>query len=298
MKNIVVFANMPENIKELSNGACGLAKNVTLIYTGNREWACNAQTAYYLGDGVKFSVPELLEDIVKIAIDSTADIALCDTTADGHLVASYLAVAMDAAVVSDAMEVSKDNDSLITSRMVYGGSAFKNERIQRGVVCCSVGTFEGDDELPVGQIIDISPVESEKISLVEKQEKQASTVNLAAAKKLIVVGRGIGDEEGMALVRKLAEAVGAEIGCTRPVVEELQLMPRETYIGVSGLMVSPDLLISIGVSGQVQHTVGTGQSGVIVAINKDKNAPIFQGCDYGIVGDFKVVLPDLISRMK
>ncbi len=298
MKNIIVFANKLESIKELGRGAVGLAENVTLIYTGKREWACNAQKAYYLGDGVKLSIPEMLEDIVKIAVDSAADFALCDTTADGHLVASYLAVAMDAAVISDAMEISKDNDSLITSRMVYGGSAFKNERIQRGVVCCSVGTFEGEDELPVGQIIDTSPAVSEKISLVEKHEKQASTVNLAAAKKLIVVGRGVGDEEGMALVRELADAIGAEIGCTRPVAEELQLMPRETYIGVSGLMVSPDLLISIGVSGQVQHTVGTGQSGVIVAINKDKNAPIFQGCDYGIVGDLKVVLPDLILRMK
>lgn len=298
MKNIIVFANKRKSIKDLSNGAAGLAENVTLIYAGKREWACNAQTAYYLGDSVKVSVPELLEDIVKIAADSAADIALCDTTADGHLVASYLAVAMDAAVISDAIEVYKENDSLITSRMVYGGSAFKNERIHRGVICCSVGTFEGENELPVGEIIDINPTGNDKIHLVEKQEKQASSVNIAAAKKLIVVGRGVGDEEGMALVRKLAEAIGAEIGCTRPVVEELQLMSRETYVGVSGLIVSPDLLISVGVSGQVQHTVGTSQSGVIVAINKDKNAPIFQGCDYGIVGDLKVVIPDLLSRMK
>ena len=206
MKNIIVFANKRKSIKDLSNGAAGLAENVTLIYAGKREWACNAQTAYYLGDSVKVSVPELLEDIVKIAVDSAADFALCDTTPDGHLVASYLAVAMDAAVISDAIAVSKENDSLITSRMVYGGSAFKSERINRGVICCSVGTFEGENELPVGEIIDLTPTASDKIHLIEKQEKQASTVNLAAAKKLVVVGRGVGDEEGMSLARELAES--------------------------------------------------------------------------------------------
>ena len=66
MKNIIVFANKRKSIKDLSNGAAGLAENVTLIYAGKREWACNAQTAYYLGDSVKVSVPELLEDIVTL----------------------------------------------------------------------------------------------------------------------------------------------------------------------------------------------------------------------------------------
>ena len=90
----------------------------------------------------------------------------------------------------------------------------------------------------------------------------------------------------------------AEIGCTRPLAEGLDWYPRERYIGVSGAFIKPDLYMGIGVSGQVQHTVGVTDSRVIVAINKDKNAAIFHQADYGIVGDLYAFLPAFISALK
>ncbi|HBR09149.1 MAG TPA: electron transfer flavoprotein subunit alpha, partial [Clostridiales bacterium] len=123
-------------------------------------------------------------------------------------------------------------------------------------------------------------------------------VNLPAAKRVIGVGRGFSNEEDLELARDLAKAIGAEIGCTRPIAEESKWMPRETYIGVSGVMLKPELYFAIGLSGQVQHTVGINQSGTIIAINKDKEAPIFRYADYGIVGDLRKILPQLSGLLK
>ena len=90
--------------------------------------------------------------------------------------------------------------------------------------------------------------------------------------------------------------IGAELGCTRPVAEEEQLLPSNRYIGVSGVNVKPDLYIALGVSGQVQHTSGV-TAGRVIAVNKDDHAPIFSECDLGVVGEIKNVLPGLIASL-
>ena len=98
-------------------------------------------------------------------------------------------------------------------------------------------------------------------------------------------------------VEAFAEKIGAEIGCTRPVAEEEKLLPRERYIGVSGVSVRPRLYIAAGISGQIQHMVGVSDSETIIAINKDKQAPIFKNCDFGVVGDAVEVIAALTARL-
>jgi electron transfer flavoprotein alpha subunit len=105
-------------------------------------------------------------------------------------------------------------------------------------------------------------------------------------------------KEDIDLARQLAQALGGEVGCSRPIAEELQWLPEEVYIGISGKKVKPALYLGIGVSGQVQHITGIRDSKVIFAINKDENAPIFEAADYGIVGDLYSVVPMLIDELK
>lgn len=100
------------------------------------------------------------------------------------------------------------------------------------------------------------------------------------------------------MIEELAQALSAEVACTRPLAEGLNWLPRERYIGISGVMIKPDLYIGIGVSGQAQHMIGMNESRVVVAINKDRGAPLVAQADYAIEGDLYAVVPALIRAIK
>ena len=118
-------------------------------------------------------------------------------------------------------------------------------------------------------------------------------MDIAVAKRIVGVGRGLGSQDKLAAVESFAARLGAELGCTRPIAEEEHWMARSRYIGVSGATVRPDVYFALGISGQVQHIVGVSDSKLIIAINKDAKAPIFQNCDIGLVADMNKVLPQL-----
>ncbi|EDQ9396117.1 FAD-binding protein [Salmonella enterica] len=129
------------------------------------------------------------------------------------------------------------------------------------------------------------------------QARQSNRVDLDKARLVVSVGRGIGSKENIALAQALCQTIGAELACSRPVAENEKWMEHERYVGISNLMLKPELYLAIGISGQIQHMVGANGSQTICAINKDKNAPIFQYADYGIVGDAVKILPALIQAL-
>ena len=117
------------------------------------------------------------------------------------------------------------------------------------------------------------------------------------AKKIVGIGRGISSADNIPAAEKLAGLLGAEIGCTRPVAEEEHWYPKERYIGVSGCMTKPELYLALGISGQIQHMVGVNQAGVIFAVDKSENAPIFAQADHCLVADINTALPALIELL-
>jgi len=127
--------------------------------------------------------------------------------------------------------------------------------------------------------------------------ESARAVDLAAAEIIVAVGRGIREQDNIALVETLAQALGAEVGASRPICDNGWL-PMERQVGSSGQTVSPKLYVAVGISGAIQHLVGMKGSKTIVAINKDPDAPIFEAADYGIVGDLFEVLPALTEEIK
>ena len=155
-----------------------------------------------------------------------------------------------------------------------------------------------ETETPAGEVIAMNAPACEGVKLTGKSCKVVQAVNLNAATKVVGVGRGFATEESLGSAKELAELLGAEMACTRPIAEEEKWMATERYIGVSGAMIKPALYIAAGISGQIQHMVGVNQSGTIIAINKDDHAPIFSACDYGIVGDVNTVIPMLIEKLK
>ena len=126
--------------------------------------------------------------------------------------------------------------------------------------------------------------------------ESAHTVDLAAAPVIVSVGRGIREQENLALVQALADALGAELAASRPICDAGWL-PMERQVGSSGQTVSPKLYLAIGISGAIQHLVGMKGSKSVIAINKDENAPIFEVADYGVAADLFEIVPALTQAV-
>ena len=282
LQNAWVIAENPTAVSTLSAGAAQFGEATAVIHCEDLETDSWLNHIPAIVAKVKERKPELI---------------LIEATKNGRLTAAAIAAAMGTSVLTDAAELKVESGAVVSKRMVYGGAAFKTEQATgTAVVCVGAGVFEANGAIATELIaLKASP---SGIRLVETRQKETQTVNLGAAKVVVGVGRGFGKAENLYLAQELAAAVGGEVGCSRPVAEEEKWMPKELYIGVSGAMIKPDVYIGCGISGQIQHMVGINQSKVIVAVNKDKNAPIFKQCDYGIVGDLNTVLPALTKKFQ
>jgi len=278
-------------INELTTVAAQYGESVTLVYSGDKSAAVNADIAYYLGEGF---FTAYATEIAKLVAEEKPELVILGSGVDSRLVAAYIAVACGTSVQTDVAELSVEDSAVITSKMVYGGVANMIEKSGNvAVVCVGPALMVPGEIKPVKELIELNLAENKEIKLIEKRTKVSSSVNLSAAKKIVGIGRGLADEDALADCKKLAETIGAEMGCTRPICEEKRWMGKEFYIGVSGVFAQPDVYISIGISGQVQHVVGINKSGTIIAIDKNESAPIFKVCDYGIVGDLHKIVPAL-----
>lgn len=231
-----------------------------------------------------------------------AELAMVYASVRGKLMAGRIASRLATSVFSNAAEITAAEGGVTMRRMVYGGMAMKTEQALSDAVVVTVGsgvfTALERDAARVGEVIEVNPdLEDSGIRVLETRPRQGEVINLSAAKRVVGVGRGFRTEGDLGVAADLAAAIGAELGCTRPIAEGEKWMSKERYIGVSGVMLKPDFYLSIGVSGQVQHMVGVNQAKTLAAINKDKNAPVFKQADFGLVGDIRKVLPQIVARL-
>lgn len=265
---------------ELERLAAVLGAKVTVVDCANTKFFLN-------------SIPAIVNKLAE----EKPDAVITATTKNGRLLAGIAAAKFDTLVLSDLNDLSVEN-GVCGSRIVFGGAAVREEVVSGTAVLC-VGPGLLSDGAADGEVTRVEVAEEGgQFVFVEKREKESKRVNLAGAKRIVCAGRGVPNEEVLATLTQLADAIGAEMGCTRPISEENRWMPTERYIGVSGVMCKPDFYLAAGVSGQIQHTVGINQAGVIFAINKQKDAPIFNQCDYGIVGDAAVIIPAILEALK
>ena len=135
-----------------------------------------------------------------------------------------------------------------------------------------------------------------RVESAELADKASS--NLGTARVIVSVGRGLKAQEDLAMIEELAKVTGGTLACSRPIAEGNSWLSRDQYVGISGQHVEPEIYFAIGISGQIQHTAGMDASGLIVAINNDKDASIFEISDYGIVGDLYEVVPALTEALR
>ena len=294
MLNKVLVVATSASGKELVNEANAAAAQSVLVT--NVAGLAGADVVYTFS--AEETVVTKLKAIADLAVELQPDMVLCEANRSGRLVAGYVAAALKTCVLPEVMTMAVGETGVETTRMVHGGSAIKTESVSYPVVAaCGAGTFDVAENDKAGEVRELAG-KVEGIELVDVKVADMVAKNIPGAKKVIGVGRGLGSAEKLPLVNELAGIMGAEVGCTRPAAEEEEWFPRADYIGVSGLMIKPQVYLAMGISGAIQHTVGVDQSGLIFAIDKNENAPIFDSADYCLVGNLNTALPRLIEALK
>lgn len=314
MAGIWVFAEGAEHTLELLCAGRKVAEQLgvqPVAFAPDEELARR-----YLGHGARevFVLPGLAPDqgleayvpvLAQAAAQEEPDVILIGATQRGKEMAARLSARLDTGLCSNCtgFEVDAGSGRLVMERLMYGGAG-----VQR-VVCTTrpqmatiaARAFEpapaGEDDAK-GTIRSLSAAPSSPVKVLHRTPAARGSVDVTEAKIVVCVGRGIEKKEDVKLARDLADALGGELACSRPVAEELRWLPEEVYLGISGKKIKPQLYVGVGVSGQIQHVTGIRDSRVILAINKDENAPIFEAADYGIVGDLYQVVPILIDELK
>ncbi|MBN2514706.1 MAG: electron transfer flavoprotein subunit alpha/FixB family protein [Deltaproteobacteria bacterium] len=232
------------------------------------------------------------------------DIILMASTVRGKEMAARIATRLNTGLCSNciALNLGEDGKTVEMERLVFGGTAVQKVTctVRPAMATIPLKTFEPavKQEGRQGDIRELPAPAPSPVKILERKPRETEAKDISESRIVVCVGRGIEKEEDLALARKLAHALGGEIGCTRPISEENHWLPEELCIGISGISVKPDLYIGLGISGQVQHVTGIRDAKVICAVNTDENAPIFAAADYGIVGNLYDVVPKLIEAFK
>ncbi len=231
------------------------------------------------------------------------DVVLCPHTYQTVDYLPRLAQAVGGALVPEVVRFGVGAEGITWRRPVLGGKLHATVRSKGKPTLVSVqsGSFAapqgaGGAAPVLDLVLDPERIVADR-EILGVEEVAGDQLDLAAAPIIVGVGRGIGGQDKMGIVEELAAALGAEIGASRPVIDNGWL-PRDRQIGSSGQTVAPKLYLAVGISGAIQHLVGMKGSQVVVAINKDAGAPIFSIAQYGIVGDLHEVVPALTAALR
>lgn len=308
VKNVWIITDDQNTVGELCGGGRKLGEHVTAVLFGDQA---QAEEANFLGADKVYLFEQqgasMIEDhsksIAELLREEKANLVMIYSSTRGKLLAGKLASQLGTSTLSNISEFAVEDGSIMVKHMVYGGAAIRTEKAVSEIVITTTGTgvFEAmpkDESRQVNVIKLEAKAEQPGIRVLETRPKQGEVVNLGAAKRVVGVGRGFASKDDLKMAEELASLIGAEMACSRPIAEGEKWMSKERYIGVSGVVLKPDIYLSIGISGQIQHMVGVNQAKTLVAINKDKNAPVFKQADIGLVGDIYKVLPQIIEKLK
>ncbi len=239
----------------------------------------------------------------QFATAENIDIFIFPNITYGKELGPRLAVALSAGYIADVINIAVQNGEILFKKPVYAGKAVITAKLRSEkkvfTIRPNIFTAKETDAAPEFAIHEFTPDISEADFKEKRVAITRSSGKLDVAEADIVVsgGRGLKAPENFKLVEELAAVLGAAVGASRAVVDA-GWRPHSEQVGQTGKTISPNLYIAIGISGAVQHLAGMSSSKVIVAINKDKDAPIFQVADYGIVGDALDVVPRLTEKLK
>lgn len=286
---------------------------VTAIVTGaggDLDKVANAVAAFYPsvlkfgGDALAYPNAEVVRKLLVNVLPADAILMVPHGTF-GMDLSPGLSIKLDSAFVSDVVEIeSMEGDKLKVIRQEYSGMVSTHVTVDTStgaVINIRPGTFAPDESKAVGGSIqdrsgDVGDL-SVKRTFLELMEAEVGDVDITKSDVLVSIGRGIGDVENIKIAQELADAMGAVVSCSRPIVDA-KWMENSRQVGTSGRTVKPKVYLACGISGSFQHIGGIKGSPFIVAINKNVKAPIFQLADVGIEADILEFLPELTEAIK
>lgn len=319
-RNVLVLADVRDKkLRNVSLEALTAAKlvanggNVTAAVFGSFAKDLVEPLAHYGADKVIVGLNQELDQYTtdayfqafKKAVETVnPDVILTGHTAIGRDVSPRVAARLGIGLVSDCTNVELDGDKIVFTRPIYAGKAFVKKAFKEGTVFATLRP----NNIPAGDADASRQAEIEELdiqfaadtlrTIVKDVVKKATDgVDLSEARVVVSGGRGVKSADGFKPLQELADLLGGAVGASRGACDS-GYCDYALQIGQTGKVVTPDLYIACGISGAIQHLAGMSNSKVIVAINKDPEAPIFQVADYGIVGDLFEVVPLLIDELK
>ncbi|MFH1656107.1 MAG: electron transfer flavoprotein subunit alpha [Candidatus Omnitrophota bacterium] len=286
---VLLGHNMEKQAKEL------ISRGADIVYLVDKEELANYQNEPYA------------EVLVKLIQKYKPEIFLCGATSIGRSLVSRVAVKVDTGLTADCtgLDIDPEKKILLQTRPAFGGNIMAtiitpNHRPQMATVRHKVMKEAEPDKSRKGKIIkeDVdSKFLSSRTKLLDIVEEVSATVNLAEADIIVSGGRGLRDPKNFVLIEELAKVLGAAVGASRATVDA-GWIPYSHQVGQTGRTVCPKIYIACGISGQIQHLVGMQSSKIIIAINNDSSAPIFNVATYGMVGDLFEIVPALTKKFK
>jgi electron transfer flavoprotein alpha subunit len=315
MTNILVVADIKQgelkgSTAELLSKARALGADTAVVAVGSQVKdlapqlaAAGSDTQYIVDDPALeiFSAKPFSQAVAKAAIEFNADMVWFGFSETGKAAVPRVAVQLEAACANEIIDVTIDGDAVQIIRPAIANKVLQKVKINapKLVALVRAGAFEADPEVAGKEnVVTLDPPEKDTAARVKELISEASgEIDLTDADIVVSVGRGAKDQSGVDMVKALADDLAAGFGSSRAMVDA-GLMAHNKQVGQTGKIVAPSLYIAVGISGAIQHLAGMNGSKVILAVNKDPEAPIFNVADFGIVGDLFDVVPLLKEEIK
>ena len=252
-----------------------------------------------------YLVAPVAEILAGLVAQSAPAAVLLASTRDNKEIGARLAFKLGSGILTDAVDIDANADTdgqIVATQSVFGGAVSVHSAVRTGV---PVVTLRPNSVTPVpvagaGEIVEVSVEVSDQAmaALITERtvEAKGSRPTLGDASVVVAGGRGVGSGDNFTIIESLADTLGAAVGASRAATDA-GWVPHQMQVGQTGVTVSPQLYLAVGISGAIQHRAGMQTSKTIVAINKDPDAPIFELADFGVVGDLLEVVPTLTKEL-